>query len=113
MDPIGLPVGASAVRVSVDAGHGLALFGDGWCRVTRMTVEDARYLRPLRDVPIRLIAQRPPRRRNPRDKGIVPILAPVNHGRPAHHGLRKAQVSPLAVGRARDVRLKDNRFGDT
>ena len=30
MDPIGSPVDASAVRIAVDEGQGLARFGDGW-----------------------------------------------------------------------------------
>jgi len=116
MDPIGSPVDASAVRVSVDEGHGLALLGDGLRRVARMTVEDATYLRALRE-------------------GLDPSLCPTPAPTPQPSGqitdcpdvgtctivddphitvFDKAQVSLLSIGRTRGVVAfkKDSDVGD-
>jgi len=113
MDPIGSPVDASAVRVTVDEGHGLALLGDGWRRVTRMTVEDATYLRALREgsdpslCPTPAPTPLPSGQTDCADVGTCTIVDD-----PHITVFDKAQVSLLAVGRARGVRSKEYRFGD-
>jgi len=114
MDPAGSPVDASAVHITVDEGQGLALVGDGWRRVARMSVEEARSLSALMV-----------------DPSLCPTPAPTPHPSdetPSCPGsatctivddphitvFDKAQVSLLSVGHTRGVAsLKgDARFGD-
>jgi len=114
MDPIGSPVDASVVRVTVDEGQGLALLGDGWRRVARMRVEEAMSLRALGE-----------------DLSLCPTPAPTPNPSeqvPSCPGsstctivddphitvFDKAQVSLLSLGPMRGTRSfkQESRFGD-
>jgi len=113
MDPIGSPLDASAVRASVEAGHGLALLGDGWRRVTRMTVEDATYLRALREGADPSLCPTPAPTPQPSGQTDCAELGTCTIVDDPHITVfDKAQVSLLAVGHARAVRSKDYSFGD-
>ena len=114
MDPIGSPVDASAVRITVDEGQGLALLGDGWRRVARMSVEDATSLRALREDPSLCPTPAP----TPNPSGQVTSCADVGTctivDDPHITVFDKAQVSLLSVGHTRDDHSlkEDYRFGD-
>ena len=113
MDPIGPPVDARAVHDGIDEGHGLALLGDGWRRVTRMTVEDATYLRALREGADPSLCPTPAPTPQPSGQTDCAELGTCTIVDDPHITVfDKAQVSLLAVGPARGVRSKDYRFGD-